>query len=113
MFDFLAQASCERLRTHGLAFTPDARATWLLRELDPFAGDRTSGRCNAGLRCSELGWVRLTEVTQVRGWMGRAIRAGCEFRAGAAAEQCSTPGCQAPRLSGWGYPSAVRTGQHP
>ncbi|RZI76144.1 MAG: DUF2958 domain-containing protein [Pseudomonas sp.] len=85
-FDFLAEAPCERLRTHGLAFTPDAGAIWLLRGLDPFAGDRTWGRCNAGLRCPELGWVRLTEVTRVRGWMGRAIRAGCAFRAGAAAE---------------------------
>lgn len=41
MFDFLAQAPCERLRTRGLAFTPDAGATWLLRGLDPFAGDWT------------------------------------------------------------------------
>jgi hypothetical protein len=41
MFDFLAEASCERLRTHGLAFTPDAGATWLLRGLGPFAGDQT------------------------------------------------------------------------
>ena len=86
MFNFLAEAPCERLRTHRLAFTPDAGATWLLRGLDPFAGDRTYGWCNAGLRCSELGWVRLMEVTRVRGWMGRAIRAGCAFRAGAAAE---------------------------
>jgi hypothetical protein len=94
MFDFLTEAQCERLRAQGLAsridegfdplpvvklFTPDAGATWLLSELDPLDEDRAYGLCDAGLGCPELGWVRLTELARVRGFMGRAIVQDAHF----------------------------------
>jgi hypothetical protein len=60
-------------------FTPDAGATWLLSELNPFDEDRAYGLCDAGLGCPQLGWVRLTELARVRGLKGRAILQDTHF----------------------------------
>jgi hypothetical protein len=54
-------------------FTPDAGATWLLTELDPEDPDLGFGLCDLGLGCSELGYVRLTELAGVRGRLGLAV----------------------------------------
>ena len=48
-------------------FTPDAQATWLLTELDPTDPDLAFGLCDLGLGCPELGYVRLSEIREVRG----------------------------------------------
>lgn len=48
-------------------FTPDARATWLLTEIDPMDHDRAFGLCDLGLGEPELGYVSLSELAAVRG----------------------------------------------
>ena len=54
-------------------FTPDAGATWLLTELDPEDPDIAFGLCDLGLGCPELGSVRLSEITAVRGRLGLPV----------------------------------------
>lgn len=48
-------------------FTPDAGCTWLLTELDPEDSDRAFGLCDLGLGFPELGYVSLSELSQLRG----------------------------------------------
>jgi hypothetical protein len=60
-------------------FTPDASATWLLAELDPADPDLAFGLCDLGLGCPELGYVRLSELTAVRGPLGLAIERDLYF----------------------------------
>lgn len=61
-------------------FTPDASATWLLTEVDPDDCDRAFGLCDLGLNCPELGWVRLSDLTAVRGRLGLPIERDEYFR---------------------------------
>jgi hypothetical protein len=60
-------------------FTPDARATWLLTEIDPDDYDRAFGLCDLGLGSPELGYVSLSELAAVRGPMGLAIERDRHF----------------------------------
>lgn len=62
-------------------FTPDAGATWLLTELDPDDEDLAFGLCDLGLGCPELGYVRLSELAQVRGRLGLFIERDEHFKA--------------------------------
>ena len=62
-------------------FTPDARATWLLTELDPDDEDRAFGLCDLGHGCPELGSVRLSELVALRGPMGLTVERDTHFRA--------------------------------
>jgi len=62
-------------------FTPDANATWLLTELDPEDPDIAFGLCDLGLGCPELGSVRLSEITSVRGPFGLPVERDRWFRA--------------------------------
>lgn len=62
-------------------FTPDAGATWLLTELDPDDPDIAFGLCDLGMGFPELGSVRLSEITSVRGPMGLPIERDLYFRA--------------------------------
>jgi hypothetical protein len=48
-------------------FTPDANATWLLTELDPQDGDTAFGLCDLGLGSPELGYMRLSDLANLRG----------------------------------------------
>ena len=48
-------------------FIPDAGATWLLTELDPKGPDLAFGLCDLGVGYPELGYVRLSEILEVRG----------------------------------------------
>ncbi len=48
-------------------FTPDAHATWLLTELDPQDGDTAFGLCDPGLGSPEIGYVRLSDLENIRG----------------------------------------------
>ncbi|WP_110648118.1 DUF2958 domain-containing protein [Salinicola peritrichatus] len=48
-------------------FTPDARATWLLTELDPADGDTAYGLCDLGLGMPALGQVKLSELATIVG----------------------------------------------
>ena len=63
-------------------FTPDANATWLLTELDPTEPDRAFGLCDLGLGSPELGYVRLSELTVLRGPFGLAVERDRYFTAG-------------------------------
>lgn len=62
-------------------FTPDAGATWLLTELDPDDPDIAFGLCDLGLGFPELGSVRLSEITSVRGPFGLAVERDRWFKA--------------------------------
>lgn len=62
-------------------FTPDAGATWLLTEIDPDDEDLAFGLCDLGLGCPELGYVRLSELAQVRGRFGLFVERDRHFRA--------------------------------
>ncbi len=62
-------------------FTPDAAATWLLTEIDPFDHDRLFGLADLGLGCPELGYVSLAELTSLRGPMGLRVERDRHFAA--------------------------------
>ena len=62
-------------------FTPDAGATWLLTELDPEDPDIAFGLCDLGLGCSELGYVRLSEIDSLRGPLGLPVERDLDFDA--------------------------------
>lgn len=44
-------------------FTPDAKAVWLLTELDPDDPDLAYGICDLGLGAPKLDYLRLSELT--------------------------------------------------
>ncbi|TNE77698.1 DUF2958 domain-containing protein [Spongiibacter tropicus] len=60
-------------------FTPDAQATWLLTELDPQDGDAAFGLCDLGLGMPELGSVRLSELSTIRGPLGLPVERDLHF----------------------------------
>ena len=60
-------------------FTPDAQCTWLLTELD--ADGVAFGLCDLGMGFPELGSVRLSEITSVRGLLGLSIERDFYFEA--------------------------------
>ena len=60
-------------------FTPDAQATWLLTELDPEDGDTAFGLCDLGLGMPELGSVRLSELSTIRGPLGLPVERDLHF----------------------------------
>ena len=62
-------------------FTPDARATWLLTELNPADETTCFGLCDLGLGFPELGHVSLTELKTVRGRLGLPVERDRHFRA--------------------------------
>lgn len=62
-------------------FTPDARCTWLLTELDPEDPDIAFGLCDLGMGCPELGSVTLSELESVRGGLGLPIERDLHFAA--------------------------------
>jgi Protein of unknown function (DUF2958) len=54
-------------------FTPDANGTWLLTELDPVEPDVAFGLCDLGFGSPELGYVRLSELSALRGPFGLSV----------------------------------------
>lgn len=60
-------------------FTPDAQATWLLTELDPEDSDTAFGLCDLGLGMPELGSVRLSELSTIRGPLGLPVERDLHF----------------------------------
>ena len=54
-------------------FTPDANATWLLTEIDPYEPEWAFGLCDLGLGCPELGYVSLSELRALRGPLGLPV----------------------------------------
>jgi hypothetical protein len=62
-------------------FTPDANATWLLTEVDPDDKDLAFGLCDLGLGSPELGYVRLSELAEVRGLLGLPVEVDLHFDA--------------------------------
>jgi Protein of unknown function (DUF2958) len=60
-------------------FTPDARATWLLTEVDLDDEDRCFGLCDLGLGYPELGYVSLRELQSVRGGLGLSVERDLHF----------------------------------
>ena len=61
-------------------FTPDPGATWVLTELDPSDPDLAFGLCDLGLGCPELGYVRLSELTAIRGPLKQPVERRERFR---------------------------------
>ena len=61
-------------------FTPDAQATWLLSELSA-DGDTAFGLCDLGHECPELGYVLLSELAEIRGFLGLHIERDRGFTA--------------------------------
>jgi hypothetical protein len=61
-------------------FLPDAGATWLLTEVDPDDGDRAFGLCDLGVGFPELGYVRISELVEVRGKLGLPVEQDLSFR---------------------------------
>lgn len=55
------------------AFTPDAGATWLLSELIPDDTDVAFGICDLGVGEPELGYVRISELKELRGPWGLPV----------------------------------------
>lgn len=47
-------------------FTPFAQATWLITEMDPEDGDLLFGLCDLGMGEPELGYVRLSELEELK-----------------------------------------------
>ncbi len=60
-------------------FTPDAHATWLLAELDPDDGDTAFGLCDLGMGMPELGYVRLSDLQNIRGPMNLPVERDLYF----------------------------------
>ena len=62
-------------------FTPDARACWLLTELNPDNPDLAFGLCDLGIGFPELGHVSLSQIASVRGHIGLPVERDLHFRA--------------------------------
>ncbi len=62
-------------------FTPDAQATWLLSELYPADPDVAFGLCDLGMSFPEMGDVRISEITGVRGNAGLSVERDRGFKA--------------------------------
>lgn len=62
-------------------FMPDGGATWLLTEVDPVDPDIAFGLCDLGVGCPELGLVRLSEITSIRGAIGLPVERDRNFKA--------------------------------
>lgn len=60
-------------------FTPDGAAIWLISEVDPDDPDRLFGLCDLGLGFPELGYVSLTEITELRGKLGLPVERDRHF----------------------------------
>lgn len=61
-------------------FTPDANATWLLTETSPKDPDVAFGLCDLGVGFPELGYVRISEIREVRGAIGLPVEHDPNFR---------------------------------
>ena len=62
-------------------FCPWGDATWLITELDPEDPDLAFGLCDLGQGFPELGGVRLSEISGVRGPGGLTIERDRHFQA--------------------------------
>ncbi len=78
-------------------FTPDGGATWLLTEINPDEPDIAFGLCDLGMQCPELGYVSITELSEVRGRLGLHIERDLHFSASktlsAYADEAQKKGC--------------------
>ena len=54
-------------------FQPDGAATWLICGVDPRDADLAFGLCDLGLGFPELGYVRLSELAELRGHLGLPV----------------------------------------
>lgn len=62
-------------------FTPGAQAAWLLTEINPHHPDIAFGLCDLGVGCSEIGYVSLAEIAEVRGVLGLPVERDLFFEA--------------------------------
>jgi hypothetical protein len=62
-------------------FTPDANATWLLTEIDPYDSDMAYGLCDLGLGEPEFGTVSISELAHIRGPLGLRVEVDTAFKA--------------------------------
>lgn len=61
-------------------FNPTGGGTWLITEIDE-DGDRLFGLCDLGHGSPELGYVSLSELSQVQGRFGLGIERDMHFKA--------------------------------
>lgn len=62
-------------------FMPTSGATWLISEIDPQDNDIMFGLCDLGMGEPELGSVRLSEITAIRGRFGLGVERDRGFKA--------------------------------
>lgn len=62
-------------------FTPDASATWLLINLNPYDYDRAFRLADLGLGYPETGWVSLAEIARLRGPLRLSAERDLNWRA--------------------------------
>lgn len=79
-------------------YTPDARAVWLLTELNPADGDTLYGLCDLGLGQPELGYASLSELQSVRGPWGLPVERDRQFQADRTLSQYAELARQAGRI---------------
>jgi hypothetical protein len=60
-------------------FTPDANCTWLITEIDPDQPDLAFGLCDLGMGFPELGYISLTEIKALRGYLGLPVERDQSF----------------------------------
>jgi hypothetical protein len=54
-------------------------AAWLVTESDPDEPDRLFGLCDLGLGFPELGWASLSEIKEIRGYLGLRVERDASF----------------------------------
>ncbi len=80
-------------------FTPDAGATWLLTEIDPYDEDAAFGLCDLGLGRPEIGYVLLLELATVRGRLGLPVERDYHFETDKPLSSYATDAHAAGRIS--------------
>jgi hypothetical protein len=61
-------------------FDPCGAATWLITEIIPYEPDILFGLCDLGMKCPELGTVRLSELQAIKRPYGLGIERDLNFR---------------------------------
>lgn len=70
-------------------FTPDAGATWLISEVDPYDPDYAYGVADLGVGFVEMGGIYLPEIRELRGRLNLPVERDLGFKArGTVGEYC-------------------------
>lgn len=75
----IAETGNDDLKPVVKLFTPDANCTWLLVSTEPDDPDIAYGLCDLGHGCPEIGSVRLSEIAELRGFLGLPVERDVYF----------------------------------